>query len=115
MYIILDTADTQCHYNRWQEYRGPSTDSFREIVQHIVRGPKGTHEQSSLFNRLAVLEARASKRVLYWVLFLPFMFFIFGAVLGKFVINPKIMSLLYTMHDDILLQGVPIFRLTRHF
>ena len=43
-------------------------------------------KQSSTFNRIAVLEARADKRAsLKVLLFLPAMFLLFGFVLGKAV------------------------------
>ena len=47
-------------------------------------GTKTTDSQPSAFTRMAVLEARAAKRVSTGaVMFLPIIFFLFGVALGK--------------------------------
>lgn len=61
-----------------------SVESLGDALRHIAHGTKHTSEQSSVFTRMAVLEARAVKRFqLQMVAFFPFMFFAFGFVLGK--------------------------------
>ena len=68
---------------RWKEYSVASVESLCAAFKHILCGAENTGEQSSMFTRMAVLEARAAKRVPVGVLaFLPFMFFIFGFILG---------------------------------
>ena len=77
-YIVVLSLD------RWKEYSVASVESLGEALRHIAYGTKHTSEQSSLFTRMAVLEARAAKRFqLQMVAFFPFMFFAFGFVLGK--------------------------------
>lgn len=69
---------------RWKEYSIASEDSVGDVFRHIVCGAKHAGEQSSLFTRMAVLEARAAKRFKIGIVaFFPFMFFVFGLVLGK--------------------------------
>lgn len=69
---------------RWKEYSIASVESLRDAIQHFVCGARHSSEQSSLFTRTAVLEARATKRFqLQTVAFFPFMFFVFGFIMGK--------------------------------
>lgn len=71
--------------DRWKEYSVASVESLGEALRHIAYGAKDTTEQSSLFTRMAVLEARAAKRFQFqMVAFFPFMFFAFAFVLGEY-------------------------------
>ena len=57
------------------------------VILFCSINPKKTNRirpQASWFARLAVLEARASKRAnLIWLLYLPVIFFVYGFVLGR--------------------------------
>ena len=58
-------------------------DSIGDVIKYIVYGTKAITEQNSAFTRMAVLEARAAKRMTSTTLaYLPFMIFGFGFLLG---------------------------------
>ena len=60
-------------------------DSIGDVIKFVFYGTKAISKQNSSFTRMAVLEARAAKRMSLGTLaFLPFMIFGFGFVLGRF-------------------------------
>ena len=69
---------------RWRKKNSESVESLGDALKFVVYGTKSTGKQASAFTRMAVLEARAVKRVSIGTLaFLPFIFFIFGVALGR--------------------------------
>ena len=58
-------------------------ESIGDVIRYVLYGTKGITDQNSAFTRMAVLEARAAKRMTKGTLaFLPFVIFGFGFVLG---------------------------------
>lgn len=58
-------------------------ESISDVIKYVVYGTKAMTDQNSAFTRMAVLEARAAKRVTKGTLaFLPFLIFGFGFGLG---------------------------------
>ena len=58
-------------------------ESISDIIKYVVYGTKSITDQNSTFTRMAVLEARAAKRMTKGTLvFLPFMIIGFGFILG---------------------------------
>lgn len=61
-------------------------ESLGDVIKYVVYGTKTITDQNSAFTRMAVLEARAAKRMTKVTLaFLPFMIFGFAFVLGKYM------------------------------
>ena len=59
-------------------------ESISDALKYVVHGTKATGDQPSSLTRMAVLEARAAKRVSVGTLaFLPLTIFIFGFTLGR--------------------------------
>ena len=97
---------------RWKEYSVASVDSVGDILRHIACGAKHAGKQSSLFTRMAVLEARAAKRFKIGIVaFFPFMFFVFGLVMGKFCNS----SLHFILHLLNTLQVPATFKFIKLF
>ena len=82
-----------CHFKRCKKKysRENDTQSIRDAIKYVVYGIKSISEQTSAFTRMAVLEARAAKRAsIGRVAYLPFMFFLFGFVMGELPTSYKI-------------------------
>ena len=91
--VHLPKYNSQKHGNlmqlfRWKKKNSESVESLSDALNFVVHGTKSTGKQASAFRRMAVLEARAAKRVSIGTLaFLPFIFFVFGVALGRLVVG----------------------------
>ena len=77
-------------------------ESIGDAIKFVVYGTKATDSQPSAFTRMAVLEARAAKRVsIGTVMFLPIIFFLFGFTLGMFL---EEFVIFYPLHSTLFHQ-----------
>lgn len=81
-------------FSRWKKKCTESVESIGDAIKFVVYGTKATDSQPYAFTRMAVLEARAAKRVsVGTTMFLPILFFLFGVTLGMFLEDLIIFSL----------------------
>ena len=69
-----------------------------------------SHSDANLFIRLAVLEARASKRAYFWsFLYFLFIFLLYGVLLGKFAVEASQVQVVVRMElEEIAIDSLRI-------